>query len=110
MGQSLKTEQSYISAQVVDYGIYTHYISSLSQVQLATMEVHRRKNSQGQEHWLLLVLDCLARLPQLGRARDRHGDLLGMSVQMEHTCRFSSSYKISCSVLWWTHLESHALV
>ena len=71
MEQSLKTVQSYISAQVVDYGIYTHYISSLSQVQLATMEVHRRKNSQGQEHWLLLVLDCLARLPKLGRARDR---------------------------------------
>ena len=47
MGQSLKTKQSYISAQVVDY---THCISSLSQVQLATMEMHRRTNSQGQEY------------------------------------------------------------
>ena len=35
--------ENYISAQVVDYGIYTYYIIIISQVQLATMETRGKQ-------------------------------------------------------------------
>lgn len=86
----MKTKESYTSAQVVDYGIYTHCISIISQIPLATMETQKKSQEPGQEY------GQVDRQPQVRRVEGAGvggGDLLGVSLQMEHGGRFSSSCK-----------------